>query len=198
MVRAMKIAVIGKGNVGGTLGQRFAEAGHQVVFGMREPEGPGTASIADAAKQAELVLFATPWSAVKSAVEACGNLEGKIVVDATNPIGPGFKLEHDPSGAERVAQWAKGARVVKCFNQVGVEVMANPRFGDRRAVMFAAGDDAKAKRAVIELADSIGFDCHNAGPLSNAGLLEHFAMLWIAMAMQQGFGREWAFSRVER
>ena len=193
----MKIAIIGRGNVGGTLAERFKEAGHQVQFGVRNPEA-GEAGVADAAKQAELVLFATPWNATKDAIQSCGNLEGKIVVDATNPIGPGFKMETEPSGAERVAQWAKGAKVVKCFNQIGFDVMADPEFGDRRSVLFVAGDDAAAKKTVIGLANAIGFDCHDAGALANAGLLENLAMLWIKLAMQQGFGREWAFGLLRR
>jgi 8-hydroxy-5-deazaflavin:NADPH oxidoreductase len=197
--RRVQIAIIGRGNVGGTLGRRFVEAGHQVVFGVRDPDGAaGTATVTDAVKQAEVVLLATPWPAAKDAIQSAGSLEGKILVDATNPIGAGFKLEQDPSGAERVAQWAKGARVVKCFNQVGFDVMENPRFGDRRSVLFAAGDDAKAKETVIGLANAIGFDCHDGGPLANAALLENFAMLWIKLAMQLGFGREWAFGVLKR
>ena len=195
----MKIAIIGAGSVGGTLGGRFEEVGHRVTYGVRDPAGrEKTTTVIDAVKDAELIVLATPWNAAKSAVESAGNLEGKILVDATNPIVPGFKLEHDPSGAERVAQWAKGAKVVKCFNQIGVEVMADPRFGDRRSVLFATGDDAAAKKTVIELARSIGFDCHDAGALANASIVENFAMLWIKLAMQQGFEREWAFGLLKR
>src|SRR5688572_30271941 len=76
----MKIAIIGRGHVGGTLAQRFSQVGHQVVFGVRNPEA-GEVSVPDAAKQAELVLFATPWNATKDAVQSSGSLEGKIVVD---------------------------------------------------------------------------------------------------------------------
>jgi hypothetical protein len=100
---------------------------------------------------------------------------------------------HDTSAAEQVASWAKGARVVKCFNTTGAENMANPRFGADRAVMFLAGDDEAAKKSVVKLGEDLGFEMVDAGALSIARLLEPVAMLWIRLAFRRGLGRDFAF-----
>src|SRR5829696_10439755 len=119
----MRIAIIGAGNVGGTLGRRWAELGHDVTFGVRRPadgaaavKGGGAlpararvASPADAVRDAEVVVLATPWSAVRAALDgigaAAGALDGVTLVDATNPIAAGLQVDagpHGESGAERV------------------------------------------------------------------------------------------------
>src|SRR5206468_9099009 len=95
----MKIAIIGAGNVGGTLGARWAKNGHTVTFGVRNPgdeklknllsNAGGTAraaTIAEAVKDASVVLLAIPWDGAQGAIEAAGNLNGKILIDATNPL----------------------------------------------------------------------------------------------------------------
>lgn len=184
----MHIAIVGAGNVGQTLGQRFAAAGHHVSYAVRNPADPKYAAlgqavrpVAEAVRDAECVLLATPWAAAQSALAGAGPLVGKILVDATNPIGPGFVLTHgrDDSGAEQVARWAPGARVVKAFNTVGREVMANPNFGGRPAVLWICGDDAEALRAVEALGADIGFEPVVLGPLVRARVMEPAALLWI-------------------
>ncbi|WKW12091.1 NAD(P)-binding domain-containing protein [Pseudogemmatithrix spongiicola] len=162
----MHIAILGAGKVGQTLGARFREVGHDVRYAVRNPADPkyavlGAAArpVADAVRDAELVLLATPWSAAEAAIVGAGSLAGKILVDATNPIGAGGVLTHgrDDSGAEQVARWAPGARVVKAFNTIGREVMANATFQGRPAVLWLCGDDAAATRVVADLAAAIGF-----------------------------------------
>src|SRR5262249_8945887 len=127
---AVNIAVIGTGNVGGTLGRRWAANGHAVVFGSRKPTDPkavadaaalkcGLAAIRDAVRGAEVVVLATPWPAVKDALAAAGDLAGKILLDCTNPLNADFtalEIGHHTSGGEEVARLALGARVVKIFN----------------------------------------------------------------------------------
>jgi 8-hydroxy-5-deazaflavin:NADPH oxidoreductase len=215
----MKIAVIGAGNVGGTLGRRFVGAGHDVVFGVRDRadakvaallatmKGPGEASAADnraAAQAATLVVFTTPWEATQQAVESSGPLAGKIVIDATNPLvfgaggSEGLALGFSTSGGEMVAGWAQGADVFKTFNQVGWEIMADPVIEGRRAVMFVAGSEGKGKQTVIDLVASIGFDALDIGPLSQSRILEPLGQVWIHTAMKMKMGREWAFSVVRR
>lgn len=187
----MRIAVLGAGKVGNTLGRRFAEAGHTVVFGVRRPDDPKYADaplplrpIAEAARDAELVLLATPWAAAEDALRNAGDLSGKVLVDATNPIGPGGVLTHgrDDSGAEQVARWAPGARVVKAFNTIGREVMADPRFGEQRALLWLCGDDAAACGAVADLAAALGFEPIVLGGLAKARAMEPAASLWITSA----------------
>ncbi len=205
----MKIAVIGTGNVGGTLGTRFAQAGHEVTFGTRTPDSADVkqligkagrsaraATVAQAAAAADFVLLATPWQAAQDVIREAGGLAGKVVIDAMNPLKSdlkGLELGTTTSAAEQVAQWAPQAKVVKAFNTVGFNVMANPVFGADRAIMFYCGDDAAAKKSVHQLAADLGFSPADAGPLTQARLLEPFAMLWISLALTQGYGRDFAF-----
>ena len=208
----MKIAVIGAGNVGGTLGKRWAAAGHDVVFGVRNPQDPKhaalvsqtgksrLATIAAAVASAEVVLLATPWNASEAAIATCGSLAGKILIDATNPLTADLSLAvgFNDSGGEQVARWASGARVVKAFNTTGFNVMADPVMAGRAAVMFVAGDDTSAKAAALELAGAIGFEPVDAGPLKMARQLEPMAVLWISCAYRQGLGRDFAFALVRK
>jgi NADPH-dependent F420 reductase len=206
----MKIAVIGAGNVGKALGTGWAARGHDVVFGVRDPEseksraareaGGRLASIGDAAKDAEVVVLATPWGGTEEAIRAAGDLTGKIVADCTNPLGPNFSLTvgHTTSGGETVAGWAKGARVVKAFNNTGSGNMENPAYGDQRAAMLICGDDQEARNTVLQLARDLGFDAVDSGPLANARLLEPLAALWIWLAYGGGLGRNIAFVLAHR
>ncbi|MBL8385147.1 MAG: NAD(P)-binding domain-containing protein [Burkholderiales bacterium] len=209
----MNIAIIGAGNVGGTLGKRFAAAGHEIVFGVRDPARDKYQSLvmqagsrarlagnAEAAAGASAIVLATPWSTTESALAACGDLSGKIVIDATNPLGADLNLGMGltDSGGEQVARWARGALVVKAFNSTGFNVMDDPVLDGRHAVMFVAGDDAAAKGVVLDLAGAIGFEAIDAGPLKIARLLEPLAVLWIHCAYRQGLTRDYAFALIRR
>ncbi len=157
------------------------------------------ATVADAAQAGDVVLLATPWPAAREVVHGLGDLGGKVLIDAMNPLLPrleGLELGTTTSAGEQVAQWARNARVVKAFNTVGFNIMANPVFGADRAVMFYCGDDADAKKVVHQLASELGFDARDAGPLKQARVLEPFAMLWISLAMQGG--RDFAFKLIRR
>jgi NADPH-dependent F420 reductase len=205
----MRIAIIGAGNVGSTLGTAWATRGHDVVFGVREPgagkvkalvqrSGPRAraAGVSEAVAAADVAVLATPWSAAQEAVRAAGDWRGKILIDATNPLTPdmsGLAIGHTTSGAEQVAGWAVGARVVKAFNTIGSRHMADPTFGAERASMFLCGDETAAKAAVAGLARDLGFEPVDSGPLRQARLLEPLAMLWISMALVYGHGPGIAF-----
>lgn len=220
----MRIAIIGAGHVGGTLGRRWATssaAQHTVTFGIRAGDeldsqlgefidGSGGAAraapVPDAARGAEVVVVAVPWKAARDAVQSAGSLSGKIVVDCTNPFATGLTgLDVPPgsSGAESVASWAPGARVVKAFNTTGFNIMADPAFPEGPATMFYCGDDASAKRTVHGLAAELGFDPIDAGPLSRARVLENMALLWVSLAMggvsgDTDLGRDIAFRLARR
>ena len=210
----MKIAIIGIGNVGGTLGPAWAKAGHDVIFGVRDPnsekvktvlENSGqnarAAGVAEAASAAEIVVFATPWSATQDAVQAAGNLDGKLVVDCTNPIAPDLKglvIGTTTSAAEQVAQWAQGARVVKAFNTTGSGNMANPLYESQPVTMFICGDDPEAREMVARLAEDLGLEPFITGPLYHARYFEPMAMLWVDMAYLQGKGPDFAYKILKR
>jgi len=210
----MKIGILGSGNVGGTLGTRWAQGGHDVIFGSRNPGSSEMRELVGRAgrharaaanpevlRQAEVLLLTTPAGAAQAVLESLGDFGGKVLIDATNAIKPDFSgIQYGPadSAAEHVASWARGARVVKAFNTVGFNIMANPAFGADRAVMFYCGDDPAAKQTVRPLIGELGFDAVDAGPLTQARVLEPFAMLWISLAMKYGQGRDIAFKLLHR
>jgi NADPH-dependent F420 reductase len=210
----MNIAIIGSGNVGGTLGTRWAQGGHTVAFASRNSAssemadlvkraGPNAraTSASEAAATSHVVLFATPWEATEIAIASAGDLTNKIVIDATNPLYSdlsGLSVGTTTSAAEKVQLLATGAKIVKAFNTIGYNIMADPKFGGDKAVMFYCGDHGDAKEVVKQLATELGFDALDAGPLTQARVLEPFALLWISLAYKAGFGREIAFKFLQR
>ena len=213
----MRLAIIGAGNVGGTLGTAWAqEAGYEIFFGVRNPTSDQTQAVVrrldgraqagtpgQAAAFAQFIVLTTPWNAAEAAIRSMGDLSGKIILDATNPlaVGPdGLSLEigHSISAGEKVQGWAQGASVFKTLNTTGFGNMANPVFRGVKSVMFVAGDDAVNKPGVIELVAALGFEVVDAGPMRNARLLEAHAMLWIELAIKRGIGRDFAFAIVRR
>lgn len=200
----MNIAIMGAGNVGGALGKLWAAKGHDIFFGVPDPNGAKTQAlvksigvraraggVAEAAASAGIIVLATPWPATQDAVRAAGDLAGKIVIDCTNPLAPdlsGLVVGLTNSAGEEVARWAKGATVVKAFNTLGADNFGSPKFGAEAASMFICGDDAAAKSTVGALAAELGFDVADVGPLTAARNLEPMAMLWIHLAFVQGWG----------
>jgi 8-hydroxy-5-deazaflavin:NADPH oxidoreductase len=128
-------------------------------------------------------------------VQGCGDLSGKVLIDATNPLSPDFstlEVGLTTSGAEQVADWATGARVCKAMNQIGAPTMDNPQLAGT-PVMFVCGDDDAAKAVTAELVSELGFETVDAGDLTLARLLEPYALLWIHLALQRGFGTDFGF-----
>ena len=144
--------------------------------------------------------MATPWSVAESLVTTLQEeLAGKILVDATNPIAPDFSgllFGHKDSGGQVVARLAPGAKVVKGFNTVGFNIMADPSINGEPATLLLAGDDLQAKETVAILAKRIGFAPVDIGPISNASLVEASAWLWISLS--QKIGRDFAFILTKR
>jgi hypothetical protein len=209
--RAMRIAVIGMGNVGNTLGCRFVEARHEVMFCVRDPDDANKRAAAEALKcfigpvhaaaKAEAVLLAVPWRAVPDVLKAAGDLSGKVLLDCTNPVTPELTeltIGHTTSAGEEVARLAAGARVVKIFNTNGAKNMADPDYNGHKVTMLYAGDDAAANEIAAGLAAEIGFEPIYLGPLKESRLLEPLAMAWIVLARQRCLGRDFALDVVRR
>jgi predicted dinucleotide-binding enzyme len=210
----MRIAIIGTGNVGGSIAQGLRGKGHETILGARDPgsadavalaakAGATLALPAEAARQAAIIILALPWGAAEAAVRALGDLSGKIVIDCMNPLGMvdgalGLTVGHTTSGGEIVQGWIPDAHVIKTLNQVGAEVMADNAALPHRPVMFMAGNDAGAKAQVADLLAALGFEALDAGDLTKARILEPFAMVWINQALMRGKGRTWAFAAVSR
>lgn len=211
----MKIGILGAGNMGGTLGRLWAELGHQVFFGLRDAESvkaqrtisavgdeTGWGTGAEAADFADVILIAVPWEATREVVQSIApRLTGKVLIDCTNPITPdlrGLAIGHTTSAAEEIARWAPRARVVKAFNTVGASTLHDAKYGDHSASVFVCGDDEPAKKLVAQLADEIGFEVIDAGPLVEARYLEPLAMLWIHLAIRGKFGSKIAVKLLRR
>lgn len=190
-VSAETVALIGTGNVGAALGRRFAEHGHKIVYGSRNPAaadvrelvavtGRGAVALtqAEAAAQADIVILAVPWSTAEEVVRALPSLRGKIVVDPTNPrvtASDGF-ADYPPqledSNAERIARLVPGAQVVKAFSTLGFETMLDPKVAGGPVTVPIVGDDRAAKERVAVLAREIGLEAIDVGPLRHARIIE--------------------------
>jgi NADPH-dependent F420 reductase len=203
----MKIGIIGAGNIGGNFGRRWAEKGHEITFGVREPakhkalvEACGgrakTSDVRTAVQASDVVLLAVPWNAVAGVIKDAGSFAGKILIDATNALkwndGPEPAVT-DTSAAQKIAEMAPGARIVKAFNTLGAEHVLAPTVGGLPADAYLCSDDGGARDTVKKLAEEIGLRAIDAGPLRNARLTEHFALLWIHLATKGGLGRNSAF-----
>ena len=202
----MKIAILGAGNIGGNLGKRFAEQGHTIVFGVRDPNKAAAAvsacgakasatNVKDAAAAGDVVVLAVPGSVAQAAVKDAGDLAGKILIDATNALDfstGGPQVAVATSQAEELAKLTS-AKVVKAFNTCGAEHILHPTVGGVPVDVFLCGDDADAKKTVAGLSEAIGFNPVDMGPLVNARFAEHLATGWIWLAMKGGAGRNIAF-----
>jgi predicted dinucleotide-binding enzyme len=203
----MHIAILGAGNVGAALARNLRALGDAIHFGVPDPDkyrdlaaglGAAIGSVEEAIAQANIAILAVPYAAALAIAEQVPDWNGRILIDATNPLAPGLSglsLGTTTSAAEQVAARARNARVVKCFNVTGAENMADPRRLNGDVFMPVAGDDADARAAVVALAARMGFDALDAGALAAARYLEPFAMTWIHLAFARGQGRDWAFAR---
>lgn len=210
----MNIGIIGAGNIGCGLGKLWAKKGHKIIFSFsRNPEklkslsdaveNATAGSPADAARQSDVILFSVRWENVREALEAAGPLQGKIVIDCTNPLTSdltGLAVGHTSSAAEEIAKIATGAKVVKAFNTVFADVYHSESrlFGSRMPTMFFCGDDGEAKTTVAKLIREAGFEPVDAGPLRSARYLEPLAMLMLQLGYGQGMGTNITLNLIRR
>jgi predicted dinucleotide-binding enzyme len=203
----MKIGLLGTGNMAQALAAHWVRAGHDVFVGGRDKGraqqlasrlgdgsgygAAGSGNLRAAAKFGDVVLAALPYGAgVEVAGKLRADLEGKVLVDCSNPVGPGFRLLTDggPSAAQELAAAAPGARVVKAFNLCHEDVwrMEPPVFDGRRLVVPVCGDDEPALTLVRELVRDAGCEPVSGGGLARAGLLEAAAALFIGLWVGEG------------
>ena len=215
----MRIAVIGHGKLGSSLGARLANEEHDVVYGVGDPEGTRAkeffvaaagnvrlAATSEAIRGAEIVFLATPFAAAEEIVRSAGDLGDlgdRVIVDCTNPIGPGLTLSlgRDDSGGERIARAGRGGRFVKAFNTYGFENISDssyPGHGALRPVMFLCGTEAEARKRVAGVATDLGFRPVDLGEMDAARYLEPLAMIWIRMARLHGKGANFTWAMLER
>jgi 8-hydroxy-5-deazaflavin:NADPH oxidoreductase len=167
----MKIAVIGAGGIGGTIGTLWAKAGHEVFFSSRNPDklaglvataGANTqaGTIAEVAAFAEVLFLAVYYWTTDEAIAACGNIDGKILIDATNPYrlenGNIRRVPNASSGLELAAKVPQ-VRLVKAYNTLPTATFANEAHRADPYALFYCGDDVAAKAIVNQLITDSGF-----------------------------------------
>jgi predicted dinucleotide-binding enzyme len=212
----MKIAFIGTGNVGAPLADRLQKLGHQVFIAARDPQSKSVQeatnrnialivkSPLEAVEESEVVFLATPFNAIEAALAPVKSLlEGKILVDCTNPVGANLShgLQSQTSGSETVQKFVPKAHVVKAFTIYGFENFEDSTYagyGDLSPAMLIAGDDHSAKETVSSLCSQLGWEPVDTGNLSMSLHLEHMTLLWIQMARVQGKGAGFVWAMLQR
>jgi 8-hydroxy-5-deazaflavin:NADPH oxidoreductase len=197
------IAVLGGGNIGGTLGKKWSEAGHQVRFGVNDPNGKNAqalraelgervmiGTIGEALQgNPDVVLVALPGKVVDSAAqEYAGQLNGRIIIDAANRMG-----EDSLHNLAPFQQYVPQAQLYRAFNSLGWENFAEPTFDGIQADLFYCGADGEGRSKVEGLIADIGLRPVYLGGVEQMGLLDSIAGLWFALAFGQKKGRHLAF-----
>jgi predicted dinucleotide-binding enzyme len=190
------IAIIGLGNMGKGLAARLTGKTN-LVLGVRDPAvDPSLAAFGavttaeNAAAQADIVVLALPYDAALK-FAATPALNGKIVVDISNPVKPdfsGLSVGHSTSAAEEIQKAAPGAKVVKAFNTIFAGLFAAPATSTASVPVFVAGNDEAAVATVAQLAETAGFRAETVGGLDGARLVEPVGMLNIRFGYGLGKG----------
>lgn len=183
----MKIAVIGKGNVGSGLAAALGKTRHDVGAYGRDDD------IAAAVTAAEVVILATPYGAVADLAKKA-DFSGKLVIDVSNPVKADFSgllVGLDSSAAEEIAAALPGASVAKAFNTIFAQHYGTDlKLGGQPLQTFVAADDDATRRTVMALASEIGLEPVDAGPLANARYLEPLGFMNIQFGYVLGHGTQ--------
>lgn len=203
------VAVIGTGDMGDSLGPRFAGLGYRVVYGSRSPESEkvqalvkltgenaSAASQQDAARQGDIVLTLVPWPAMEKVAQSLGSLDGKIVIDVSMPFKQGDdgypqKLV-ETSSAEMIQAFNPGARVVKAWATLGSQVIDDAGAVDGPVSVPIASNDREAKEMVANIVAAMGLDPVDFGPLRMAREIETMQMIYM-IPLVQARDESWEF-----
>jgi hypothetical protein len=200
------VAVLGSGVVGQVLADGFLKHGFEVMRGSRDPEKLAdwkqragsrahTGTFPEAARFGKLIVLAVKGTAAESAIELCGaaTLDGKTIIDATNPIADkpplngvlSFFTGPNESLMERLQKKAPKACFVKAFSCVGNAFMVDPDFAGVKPTMFICGNDANAKAQVVEILHRFGWDVEDMGAVEAARAIEPLCMLWCIPGLRE-------------
>lgn len=197
----MRIGLVGPGKVGKGLADRWFKRGHEILFSFSRSEEKLRGYAAeygdlgywgtprDAVEFGDAVVLCCNWEQAPEAVEAMGDLTGKVLVETVNTFQDDgtIAIGHTTSVAEELALMAPEALVSPAFNSVPATLLAAPEdiFGESKAAVFYCGDDPSAKATARRLIEDAGFEPVDAGPLKSARLIEPFAMLTVQAAINQ-------------
>lgn len=203
----MKVGILGTGDVGVALGNGFIALGHEVKMGSRKAGGDkarawvakagkhaSEGTFEDAAKFGEIIVLACLGTAAEAVLAQSGarNLEGKLLLDATNPLDfsggmpPKLAIAGYDSLGEHVQKAVPGARVVKCFNTVGNALMFKPELPGGPPTMFIAGNDEAAKQRTSGLLKDFGWETVDVGGIESSRYLEAMCLTWVLHGLKSG------------
>jgi predicted dinucleotide-binding enzyme len=192
----LKIAIIGRGNVGKALGLGLKRSGHEIRYGHTDPKEP----VREAAEWGEVIILAVPHTEVKNVATVVGSAaDGKVLIDVTNALDQRWDLAvgFTTSAAEELQKLLPKTRVIKAFNTVFAQNQSTGRLGNEQLSAFIAGDDSNAKKIVMQLARDIGFNPVDVGPLKSARYLEPMAVLIIGLGYNLKMGTKIGFKLVK-
>lgn len=197
----LTVLIVGTGTVGRALAKRLAKTSHQVLLGSRdhqtgqlaaEPLGLQGGAAASFVAESDVIFLAVPFFAIAETLNSLGNIDGKIIVDCTNPLTSDYMqltVGHSDSAGETCQRLAPHAKVVKAFNAIFADVVAAQHLHrDIVPQVFLAGDDAESKQLIAALVREIGYDAVDTGGIQCARYLEPLAELIIQLAYVQGRG----------
>jgi len=200
----VNVGVLGSGDVGKSFARAFAAVGHDVTIGSRSPEkladfvagaggGIRSGTFEEAAKFGDLIALATLGTATTEALRLAGpqNFEGKVLIDATNPLdfstgAPRLFIGFEDSLGEQVQRQLPGARVVKAFNTVGNALFYQPQLPGGPPDMFLCGNDDDAKKIVGQVCEAFGWGVIDLGAIDAARYLEPMCLVWVLHGIRSG------------
>lgn len=202
-MKKMKVGVLGSGDVGKSFARAFHALGNDVKIGSRSPEKlkefaagekVSSGTFEETARFGEVIALATLGTGTEQALKLAGpkNLDGKVVIDATNPLEfpkgapPRLSIGHDDSLGERVQRWIPSARVVKAFNTVGNQLFFKPKVRGGPPTMFLCGNDGEAKKVVSQICDAFGWEVIDIGGIESSRYLEPMCLTWVLHGILSG------------
>ncbi len=189
----MRIAIIGAGDVGTILANRFEEAGHRIFLGVRNSNNPNPKvnkilskkitvhSVRDAVKNADVIITSVyPTTETKNVAKEMGDIKGKVIIDAMNTFS-GKPVPYNTS-TDAFLAWTNAKDIVRCFNTTGFENMKNPMYNGEKIDMFVGGDSIKGKKIATKLAKEIGFGkIYDLGGNESFELMEEIVKTWVGL-----------------
>jgi predicted dinucleotide-binding enzyme len=195
----MRVGIIGSGPVGRSLAKAFKSEGYDVMLGTRNPSNEGmvqfnnetkidVGTFDETAKFGDIIVLATKGTVVAEALRLAGkeNLDGKIIIDTTNPIADApptngvlhFTTSLEDSLMEQLQKLVPDAKFVKAFNIVGNTLMYKPKLPGGVPTMFICGNDDEAKKTVTGILDKFGWETEDMGKAEAARAIEPLCILW--------------------
>lgn len=204
----LNIAVLGAGNIGGTIGRKWVSAGHQVTFGVNDPSGKNAqalrselgnktkiGTVADALSgNPDVVFMALPGTVMEATIaQYASQLDGRIIIDSANRMGAASMNSFAALG-----QHTPQARIYRAFNTYGYENFAHPEFDGVQADLFFCGTDGDSREMVEQLIAAVGLRPVYLGGVEQVGVVDGVAGMWFALAFGQKKGRHLAFKMLNR